>query len=249
MEEQKTNIFLRRKRLFLVIIISGFLFLGFIADRWRQDLTLTSVRVEGNNLLSVENVIKSSDIKLSSGLYDYDLKDIEERVCRNPYVENAVVSRNLPSTIDIRVMEREPIASIITDKIYYIDREKKIFSYNFVKEIVDLPVISGMEFEINPKTLASDPEIDSLLFLLGYLKRNYKDIYNIISEINLGKTGFYIVYISYYNIPIIMRNRNCVENILNFRAYWNQYSMYENKNSIEYIDLRYTDQVVVKKKI
>ena len=69
-----------------------------------------------------------------------------------------------------------------------------------------------------------------------------------ISEINIEKKDHYILYTTNYNIPIIMGNTNSVDDVLNFRAYWNKYSIYENKKNIEYIDLRYKDQVVVKKR-
>jgi cell division protein FtsQ len=244
MENLEQNIFVKKKKLFFVIILIAFFSLGFVANRWRWDLTIEKIRIEGNNLASNESITLSSGLKIGSSFYEYDLKEVENKVCKNPYVKSAIVNRNLPSEMVIQIREREPIAEIITDKVYYMDSDKKAFTYNFNKEVLDLPIISGITFDAATHGLSEDKRIDSVVFLLKILKSKFENVYNLISEIELKPGGNIVFYTLNNCVPILFGEGESEEKISNFSAFVNSYL--DDIKKVESIDLRYRDQVIVR---
>jgi cell division protein FtsQ len=240
------NIIFKKKKLFFVIILTGFFFLGFIANKWRTDLTLERIIIEGNNLLSADAVIKSSGIKLGASLYEYDLKDIETRVLKNPYVKYALVQRNLPSVVEITIVERKPIALLFSDRPYYMDAEKKVFSYNFHKELLDLPVITGAGSELGSKAFYEDNRLDSVILILNKILKEHEDIYNTVSEINISDSNNFICYTTNENIPILLGKGDLRSKFDNLETFLIKNIVSSDLKKIEFIDLRYRDQVVIK---
>jgi cell division protein FtsQ len=244
MDNTEQNIFIKKKRLFFIIILVSFASLGFVANKWRWDLTIERIKIEGNNLCPNESLIVSSGLKIGSSMYEYDLKDIEGKVCKNPYVRSAIVNRNLPAEMIIQINERAPIAEIITDKIYYLDCDKKLFSYNFHKEILDLPIITGLNLDANFKGLSEDKRLDSVVFLLKILKNKYEDVYNLISEIDIKSSSNFIFYTSNNCVPVLFGEGESEDKIANLNAFINSYL--DDIKKVESIDLRYRDQVIVR---
>jgi len=241
-KEKDTNFFRRRKKLIFILLSSFFIMLFFIANKWRFDLDVEKVEVEGNILISAEAIIKESGIKISSGLYDYDLKDIEKRIEKNSYVKKAIVQRELPSIISIKVIERKPLAIYSSGDLFYIDEEKKIMKYNLHHELLDLPVITGIKIDTNMKSEI----LDTLIFTLKTLREKYINLYNQISEINILNQKEMIFYSNNFCVPIIVGSDNILHKIENLDAFWKTYSIFENLNNINSIDLRFNDQVVVR---
>jgi len=235
------NGFVHRKKLTFLIIFIIFISLFFISNKWRFDLNVERIEVEGNNLLPVDVILKQSGVKINSGLYDFDLKEIEGRINKISYVKIAYVERELPSTLYIKVIEREPIALIYLNKLSYIDIEKTIMPYNFYKHIIDLPLITGVKIDI-----PSDKLIDSILIMLDIMKKGYNDIYQQLSEVSVKNKNRVVLYSSNYCVPIYLGNENFVCKLENLNAFWHEYAIYEKLKNIEFIDIRFNDQVIVK---
>lgn len=242
LEKEKKDFFRRRRRLIFILSSGIFIILFFVANKWRFDLNIEKVEIKGNRLIPVEVIIKESGVKINSGLYDYDLKEIENRVEKIPYVKKAVVQRELPSTLSIKIVERKPLAICSNNNLYYIDDEKKIMRYNMHHKLLDLPVITGIKID----TLLKNNVIDSVIYILKTLRENYFDLYNQISEIYIKNHSEIVFYSNNYCIPIIIGQENILHRLENLYAFWNTYAIYENLNNIKSIDLRYNDQVVVR---
>ena len=238
----KVNFFVRRKRLIFIITISFFIILFFVANKWRFDLNVEKIEVDGNRLLPAENIIKQSGVKVNSGLYDFDLKEIENNVHRISYVKNVIVQRELPSTLSIKIIEREPIAIISAGALYYIDSEKKTMQYNYYKEILDLPVITGIKIDSSN----TEPVLDTVISILKTLRKNYSDLYNQISEISVKNKNQIVIYSNNNCVPIYIGSEDIMHKLENLNYFWKDFAIYENLKNIEFIDIRYNDQVVVK---
>ena len=235
------NSFVRRKKLMFIIISIIFISLFFVANSWRFDLNVERIEVEGNNLLPTDVILKQSGVKINSGLYDFHLKQIEGRINKISYVKTSHVERELPSTLYIKVIERDPIALIYFNKLSYIDIEKTIMPYNFYKHIIDLPLISGIK--IDP---SSDKLIDSILVMLDIMRKDYNDIYHQISEVSVKNKNHVVLYSNNHCVPIYFGNEDFIYKLENLNAFWHEYAIYEELKSIEFIDVRFDNQVVVK---
>jgi cell division septal protein FtsQ len=174
-------------------------------------------------------------------LYDFYLKEIENRINKISYVKATYVERELPSTLYIRVIERDPIALIYFNKLFYIDIEKKVMPYNFYKNILDLPIITGVK--IDPP---SDVLIDSILVMLDIMRKNYNDIYHQISEVSVKSKNQVILYSNNHCVPIHFGSEGFICKLENLNAFWHEYAIYEKLKNIEFIDVRFNNQVIVK---
>jgi cell division septal protein FtsQ len=239
---EKANFFIRRKRLIFIITVSFFVVLFFVANKWRFDLNVEKIEVDGNRLLAAENIIKQSGVKVNSGLYDFDLKEIENNVNRISYVKTAIIQRELPSTLSIKIIEREPIALISSGALYYIDSDKKMMQYNYYKEILDLPIITGVKLDSSN----TSPVLDTVINILITLKKDYADLYNQISEISVKNKNQIIIYSNNNCVPILIGSEDIMHKLENLNYFWKDFAIYENLKNIEFIDVRYNDQVVVK---
>jgi cell division protein FtsQ len=235
------NSFVRRKRLMFIIISIVFVSLFFIANKWRFDLNVERIEVEGNDLLPTDIIVKQSGVKINSGLYDFYLKEIEDRINKISYIKTSYIERELPSTLYIRVVERDPIALICSSNLFYIDVEKKVMPYNFYKNVLDLPLITGVKIDT-----PSDMLIDSILIMLDIMRKVYNDIYYQISEVSLKSKDQVVFYSNNYCVPIYFGNENFAYKLENLNAFWNEYSIYEKLKNIEFIDVRFNNEIIVK---
>ncbi|MEV4709510.1 FtsQ-type POTRA domain-containing protein [Actinoplanes sp. NPDC049316] len=75
-------------------------------------LGVRQVRVAGTDSLTVEQVEDAAAVPRSEPLARVDLDGIRDRVQALPAVERAVVSRGWPSTVEVQVVERTPVAAV-----------------------------------------------------------------------------------------------------------------------------------------
>ena len=121
--------------LFLVIFLTAFS--TFKNGERKIDLTTINYLDSNFNFISVESVnklLKQSDsISLNLLKRDLNLKEIERIINENAFIDSAEVSLSLDGEIGVKIIEKEPVFRVLSDK-YYIDSSgnkmplSKIFS-------------------------------------------------------------------------------------------------------------------------
>ncbi|MCF0140919.1 MAG: FtsQ-type POTRA domain-containing protein [Mogibacterium sp.] len=105
----------------ILAVIGGFIF--SLSDFFVVD----TIEVQGNSFFTAEEVINMAHATPGSNLiYHPDKKSIVNYLKENPYIEDAKVSRKLPSTLVITVKEREQKGAILYDDSYLIVNEQGI---------------------------------------------------------------------------------------------------------------------------
>jgi len=66
--------------------------------------------------LQREQVLKAADLREGENIFSVNLGRIHDRIQQLPQSDEVQVVRKLPGEIDIRVVERKPVAWITTDK-------------------------------------------------------------------------------------------------------------------------------------
>lgn len=79
---------------------------------------LREVAVEGNLLLSAEEVVRSLDLPPEAGALEVDLRDLAARLTRNPWIREASVRRQLPLGLAVQIVERAPEMVLVADRPY-----------------------------------------------------------------------------------------------------------------------------------
>jgi cell division protein FtsQ len=125
----------------LMSLVAGFAKLSsagvFIVDR---------VVVHGNSRLSTGEVLTLVDGLKGESVFSADLERYRARLLDSPWVADATMRRVLPSTIDLRVTERAPIAvGRLGDQLFLVDPSGVIIDeYGPQYAQYDLPIVDGL---------------------------------------------------------------------------------------------------------
>jgi cell division septal protein FtsQ len=229
----------------LLFFIVAFLAITSLANRWRGELLVDRVDARGNHILTEKDLIALAKVPIGTPLYDVNLLEIRSRIRSNPYVMDAVVAHDLPSTIKITVRERKPVAILGGSDPYYVSVDGYVLPAVNSKEVFDLPVITGAS---RSQTIKAGMKIGSENFkaameILSESATLNPDLYHLISEININSTAP-IVYTSEQGIPIFFRAEDIHTQLVYLMSFWNQYVRQQGSEHVRSIDLRFNDQVV-----
>jgi cell division septal protein FtsQ len=109
-------------------------------------LRVDRVLVRGNQRLSQGEVLAVLSGLRGESLVWTDLERWRQRLLASPWVRDAALRRSLPSTVEVVVWEREPIAiGRLKDDMYLVDEHGAIIDqYGPQYEDLDLPIVDGL---------------------------------------------------------------------------------------------------------
>ena len=176
----------------LILIVVIVLYTSLNSGIFNSD----NIEIEGNKYVEYEYIIKALEVNNNKNIFRYNIKDMEEILLNNKYIDKVEIKRLLPNTLKVSIIEKEIVANLYNEEIYcYIDKEG-----NFIDEIdennKDNEVIT-VHIDYN-KTDSQEIKFKNeenkkrLLYLLEYIKEEgiYKKIDNIDmtkpNSINMG---------------------------------------------------------------
>ena len=165
----------------LILIVVIVLYTSLNSGIFNSD----NIEIEGNKYVESEYIIKALEVNNNKNIFRYNIKDMEEILLNNKYIDKVEIKRLLPNTLKVSIIEKEIVANLYNEEIYcYIDKEG-----NFIDEIdennKDNEVITA-HIDYN-KTDSQEIKFKNeenkkrLLYLLEYIKEEgiYKKIDNI----------------------------------------------------------------------
>jgi len=210
----------------------------FSIRNWYDDtdiFDINRISVCNNNLLSSENVIEFTGIPYNKNIFDIDFEMASKKLTDSPYVESADIRIALPRTVIINITEIKPLAFRIGKNggLIYLDRNGE--DIGPVKQVknVNLPLINS------PKETEK-----SVGFLCEVLKLSPM-LYDRISEIKIENKGL-TLYLNSSSVRVIIGDKNYREKIVVLESFIIEESSRLTFEKIEYIDLRFDKQVVLK---
>jgi cell division septal protein FtsQ len=239
-----------RVYVYLVMIALFLLSASVVKMKWQDHLPLSSVSVEGINVLSKEEVVRLMKLPPRIAMYDVDLTEIQNNIRMNTFVKDVIVQRDPPSTVRVTIEERVPAAMIVAGEVLYIDNDGVVLPYIASSETYDIPVISGIDSAVALRAgmQVRNPDILEALQIITTAKLTNEEMYHAISEIRLRKGHDIILYSFESGVPIIFGKGDAVNKIVRLDAFWQQYFHTIGAEQIRYIDVRFDDQVVVSRK-
>ena len=149
------------KGLLLVVLVCGVVFGSrILIKRWvfeNPHYALDDIRVTTDGLLTRAQVLEIMEIQDGKNIFSVDLSKARKALDLMPQVERVDIRRVLPSRIDVRILERQPIAwvapspttelgvdgrAFLVDTRGYVMRTRKV-----LPEHLALPVITGVVME------------------------------------------------------------------------------------------------------
>ena len=163
------------------------------------DYQLKAINVQTDGTLQREQILKAADLHEGENVFQVNLAEVHDRLQELPQVDEVQVVRKLPAEVDIKILERKPIAWITQEKdiadpfasdtAFLVDargvlmKEKKL-----LPEYLGLPLISGCTSEgLEPGKTVESIEATAALELLRQSSGSYMQTRFQIRQIDVSK--------------------------------------------------------------
>jgi len=239
----------------LVLIILYALILGIneivgLGQKQVQNFKAENIEILGNEILSSEKVKELCDYDFAnSKTKDLNIEKIAESLMKSDFIKGVSVTKRLPRTLNITVEERKPIAFIYGRGLNLIDEEGYLMPVPKIKKSWDLPFISGITEslgKLGEKTISK--QALKAVNLVSHLQINDNLMLGLISEINMKNRRLFELTMIKGGAKIRTNKTEYEKELYVLQNYIKSYLDWSDLAQIDYIDLRFKDQLIVKKK-
>ena len=137
----RQNLILAAITLSIALIVAGGYYL-LRSDLW----LLKTVSISGNKHVSAQKITKLTGLDDDTNLMRVAKDKLEAAIEENPWIAEAVVTRDLPSRIEIVVTERVPFARVKQKgKLYTLDKRGYVLEAGDDPRFDSVPVINKIE--------------------------------------------------------------------------------------------------------
>jgi cell division protein FtsQ len=204
------------------------------------------IRLHGNHYLSRGEVMARLAGLEGQHLLEADLEAWRQRVLSSAWVEHAVMRRVLPSTVEVLVRERTPMAiGRLGSNLYLVDAGGVVideYGPNYAQ--FDLPIVDGLVGRLRDATPSVSPERAALsASLLGALAAR-PDLGARVSQIDVGNPRDAVVLLEGDRALLHLGNVRFVERLDGYLEM--QEAMRSRVPDIEYVDLRFEGRMYVR---
>jgi cell division protein FtsQ len=230
----------------LLLIVTVGAALG--ANMWERDFMVRDLHTEGNRIVSSSEIIGLAAIPKNQKLFDVDLNQARKRIRTNQFIRSVSVNRDVPDRISITVEERVPVAAILGEKTLYIDAGEMTPPPVRSEFIFDLPVLTGaLPFaECVPGKRVSSDVLREALQIVVTAQKISDDFYRLISEVHVDPAHSISLFTSESGVPVLFGRGDPAGKLVRLEAFWREFVSQRGAGELQYIDLRFEDQVVVR---
>jgi cell division protein FtsQ len=140
----------------VVVVLAASIAVAWGARRYLMTSPRFAVRtvlVDGNHRRTPKQVADAAGVAVGKNVFALDLASAGAMVTQDPWIERATVTRRLPGTVSITVVEREAAATVVIGgDIYLATRDGDLFKRLEGADPSDLPGVTG----IPPTQIATD---------------------------------------------------------------------------------------------
>ena len=199
---------------------------------------VSAIAVTGNATLSKPEARNLSGISKGTNIFRVDTSDVEDKLLLNPFVASVDVSRDLPQTISLSIVEHEPIAVVpVTEG--FIEVSKEGYCLKQCKEIssLDLPIVSGLGIK---KAISPGLKVEnkSLPLALKILELSNKK--GTIAEVDVHNISGINIF-TFSKVRILLGNNEQLEDKINLAM-----DIAAKVPNSKYIDVRFPKSPVYK---
>src|SRR6266403_793198 len=164
------------------------------------DYQVNTIELQTDGTLQREQVLKAADLREGENSFSVNLARVHDRIQQLPQVDEVQVVRKLPGEIDIRVVERKPVAWITSEKeisdpfasdaAFLVDARGVLMKQKkLLPEYLGLPLIVGCSSEsLEAGKVVESSEAKTALELLRLSARSFLQMRFQIREIDVSKS-------------------------------------------------------------
>lgn len=138
---------MRQRRFLRIILLISIITFVFIFIFRSNFFIINTINVDGNYIISNEEIINTSRIDIGSHIFNYNKGKAEERISSFPYIKEVNIKRKLPKTVEIQIKERTVYVQFNYLSSYIlVDNEGYILEIKEDK-VEDIPVFANFHIE------------------------------------------------------------------------------------------------------
>lgn len=132
-------------------VIAFILFVLLTTITSKQEIIISKfnikeIKIENNLLLETEDIIKSLKPIYDKNLVNLNYKEIEEKLSKKTFIESFNIKKKYPNTLQIKIVEKKPIAILQNKKKkYFLSEKLDLIEFNNSIQYRKLPFILGEE--------------------------------------------------------------------------------------------------------
>ena len=222
----------------------GYLLTQQVADA--RSLRVDRITVRGTVHLRDGEVLAVLDGLKGQHVLRVSLEWWRRRLLESPWVEQAALRRVLPSTIEVVIRERQPMAiGRVNGELYLVDASGHIIDeYGPAYAQLDLPIVDG----IGSAPAAGEPLVDDRRAaltgrLIASLRRS-EALYRRVSQIDVSNDRDAVVMLDGDRALLHLGDDQFVERLQSYIDLGP--ALHEQVPEIDYVDLRFENRVYVR---
>lgn len=159
-------------------------FAGDQIIRWSDHYRVRNTIVLGNKVIPADQILKLAAIPARTSLLSVPVGSIKTRLQQHAWIRYAYVRRRLPDTIEIRVVEREPVATLRGEGVSMITADSMVVSPLTPGWVWDLPILTPPRpLKVKPGTAVTDAQTLALLRETLVIRRVSEQAWRNLSEL------------------------------------------------------------------
>ena len=227
--------------------VIGIFTLSFNWSNFKKIYDIDEINIYGTSYFDKSIIEEKSDDLKSYNIFDRELENYKNEMLKFDHIIDCKISRKFPSTVDITIYEREPIALISSNELIILDSEGVCLPVEYCD--LSLPILSNFKSnpELYPKgSKTASTNVLSSVYLMKFTKDNFSIIYDNISEFVFNEESEYEIILKNGKTRIFLGSQNLQKKIKYLESFQETIKEKKNITDFRYIDLRFNNQVIVK---
>lgn len=154
------------------------------------------IEVEGNETVSDDKLISLSGLQLYNNIFRFNKLEIIENIKQNAYIEDADISRKIPSTVIINVVERAPKYMLqFADSYVYINNQGYMLEIS--NEKLEIPILIGFTTDLSNIKAGNRINVEDLkkmdMVIKIYEAAKSNDLGHLVTKIDISDEKNYTI--------------------------------------------------------
>jgi len=208
-------------------------------------LQVARITVDGHDRLSTGEVLALVEGLRGRNIIGLDLDEWQQRLLSSPWVEQAMLRRVLPSTVEVTVRERRPIAvGRMGSALYLIDAHGVVVDeYGPAYADFDLPIVDGLAAPKGRDGLVDEARAALAARVIAALAA-HPELSKRVSQIDVSDPHDAVVMLEGDRALLRVGEEDFVERLEQYLELGD--ALRERVAEIDYVDLRFAERLYVR---
>jgi len=207
---------------------------------------IDKLNVKGHRMVGEATIMKTIGPVLGRNTFTLDIPAIGERLKANPWIKTVEVKRTLPSTLEIKVIERVPVAIAVISGTWLMDKEGVLLDKANPASDLILPKLKNIKADVNNIKAgislgrsAVKPALDAIARLEGYRLFGSKPL----DSVSLNEPDRLKISFKGSDTRLIAPQRKWTDELE--RLFVVDYLLRKRNENIKSIDITFNNKVIV----